>query len=46
MIIYGQIYNNQRNCYYSLKKIKKCVQINHYTILDLFQIKPHILVID
>ncbi|KAA6374218.1 MAG: hypothetical protein EZS28_030257 [Streblomastix strix] len=44
MILYGQRYNTQRRYYYEMEKLKKWTQINHYTILDLLTMKPHIII--
>ncbi|KAA6360196.1 MAG: hypothetical protein EZS28_044278 [Streblomastix strix] len=44
MILYGQRYNTQRRNYYAMEKLKKWTQINHYTILDLLSMKPHIFI--
>ncbi|KAA6367498.1 MAG: hypothetical protein EZS28_036976 [Streblomastix strix] len=44
MILDGQIYNTQRGYYYAMEKLKKWTQINHYTILDLLSMKPHIII--
>ncbi|KAA6393738.1 MAG: hypothetical protein EZS28_010741 [Streblomastix strix] len=44
MILYGQRYNTQRRYYYTMEKLKKWTQINHYTILDLLTIKQHIII--
>ncbi|KAA6400651.1 MAG: hypothetical protein EZS28_003829, partial [Streblomastix strix] len=44
MILYGQRYNTQRRYYYAMEKLKKWIQINHYTILDLLTMKPHIII--
>ncbi|KAA6391295.1 MAG: hypothetical protein EZS28_013180 [Streblomastix strix] len=46
MILYGQRYNTQRRYYYAMEKLKKWTQINHYTILDLLSMKPHIIITD
>ncbi|KAA6370694.1 MAG: hypothetical protein EZS28_033780 [Streblomastix strix] len=44
MILYGQRYNTQRRYYYAMEKLKKLTQNNHYTILDLLTMKPHIII--
>ncbi|KAA6366122.1 MAG: hypothetical protein EZS28_038350 [Streblomastix strix] len=44
MILYGQRYNIQRRYYYAMEKLKKWTQINHYAILDLLSMKPHIII--
>ncbi|KAA6377356.1 MAG: hypothetical protein EZS28_027121 [Streblomastix strix] len=44
MILYGQRYNTQRRYYCAMEKLKKWIQINHYTILDLLTMKPHIFI--
>ncbi|KAA6354561.1 MAG: hypothetical protein EZS28_049912, partial [Streblomastix strix] len=43
-ILYGQRYNTQRRYYYAMEKHKKWTQINHYTILYLLTLKPHIII--
>ncbi|KAA6367946.1 MAG: hypothetical protein EZS28_036525, partial [Streblomastix strix] len=43
MIFYGQRYITQRRYYYAMEKLKKQTQINHYIILDLLTMKPHII---
>ncbi|KAA6395160.1 MAG: hypothetical protein EZS28_009318 [Streblomastix strix] len=43
-ILYGQRYNTQRRYYYAMEKLKKWTQINHYTILDLLTMKPHVII--
>ncbi|KAA6356668.1 MAG: hypothetical protein EZS28_047805, partial [Streblomastix strix] len=44
MILYKQRYNTQRRYYYAMEKLKKWTQINHYSILDLLTMKPHIII--
>ncbi|KAA6361296.1 MAG: hypothetical protein EZS28_043176, partial [Streblomastix strix] len=46
MILYGQKYTTQRRYYYAIEKLKKWTEINHYTILDLVTMKPHIIIIE
>ncbi|KAA6363145.1 MAG: hypothetical protein EZS28_041327 [Streblomastix strix] len=44
MILYGLRYNIQIRYYYVIEKLKIWTQINHYTILDLLSMKPHIII--
>ncbi|KAA6355308.1 MAG: hypothetical protein EZS28_049165 [Streblomastix strix] len=46
MIFYGQIYTTQRRYYYAMEKLKKCNQLNHYTIIDLLTMKSYIIITD
>ncbi|KAA6400985.1 MAG: hypothetical protein EZS28_003486, partial [Streblomastix strix] len=44
MILYGQRFNTQRRYYYTMEKLMKWTQINHYSILGLLTMKPYIII--
>jgi hypothetical protein len=44
MILYGQRFSTQKRYYYAIEKLRNWATINHFTILDLLTIKPHIII--